>query len=130
MMLIADKVDSVVQFFTVLLLFAIVLFVTFFVTKWLGNYQKMQNKGNNIEVIESVRISPSSFAQIVRIGSKYIAVAVSKENVTLLCELSSDDVVIKDDENTGLDFDSILNKVKAGLPACNRQDGDSNRDDE
>lgn len=113
---IADKANSVVQFITVLLIFAVVLIATLFVTRWLGNYQKQQSMGNNIEVLESTRISPNSFASIIRIGTKYVAVAVSKDNVTLLCELQPDDLAdTKDTSANFADFGSIFNKVKAGM---------------
>ena len=113
---IADKANSVVQFLTVLLIFAVVLVVTLFVTRWLGNYQKQQSVGNNIEVVESTRISPNSFVEIVRVGTKYVAIAVSKENVTLLCEVSQEDIAEVKDASAGIaDFGSIFNKVKAGM---------------
>lgn len=125
-----DGVDSVVQFLTVLLIFAIVLLVTFFVTRWVGNIQKMQNKGNNVEVVESARISSSSYVQILKIGTKFVAIAVSKENVTFLCELSPDDIHIKEDGNvSSMDFGSIFNKVKNGITAKNEQVGDIDREE-
>ncbi|MBQ0028062.1 MAG: flagellar biosynthetic protein FliO [Lachnospiraceae bacterium] len=128
---IADKADSVVQFITVLLIFAVVLIVTFLVTKWLGNYQKQQGNGANIEIIDSARISPNTFVEIIHIGSKYVAVAVSKENVSLLCELSEDEIVVKQDNTVKIaDFKSILAKAGMGMPEGGKQHKDSDRNDE
>ncbi len=109
----SSGMDGVLQFITVLLIFVIVLAVTYFVTRWVGNYQKMQNSGNNVQIVESVRISPSAFVEILRVGNKYIAVAVSKENVTFLTELSGEELILHDDGSaSALDFGSILDKVK------------------
>ncbi len=111
----SSGMDGVLQFITVLLIFVIVLAVTYFVTRWVGNYQKMQNSGNNIQIVESVRISPTAYVEILRVGKKYIAVAVSKENVTYLTDLSEDEITLRVDGSVGaLDFGSILEKVKIG----------------
>ena len=111
----SSGMDGILQFITVLLIFVIVLAVTYFVTRWVGNYQKMQNSGNNIQIVESVRISPSAYVEILRVGKKYIAVAVSKENVTYLTDLSEDEITLREDSGVStLDFGSILEKVKLG----------------
>jgi len=105
--------SGIIQFITVLLIFVIVLGVTYFVTRWLGNYQKMQNTGRNVEVIESVRISPSAYVEILRVGKKYIAVAVSKDSVSMLTEISPEDIAEGSSESvSALDFGSILDKVR------------------
>lgn len=114
---IADGVDDVIQFITVLVIFVFVLGITMFVTKWVGKYQKMQNSGKNIDVLESVRISPSAYVEILRVGKKYIAVAVAKENVTYLCDVSEDELVFAEDGSvSALSFDSILSKVRGAIP--------------
>ncbi|MBP9996737.1 MAG: flagellar biosynthetic protein FliO [Lachnospiraceae bacterium] len=115
--------NSLIEFITVLLIFAIVLAVTYFVTRWIGQYQKMQTTGDNVEVLETSRISPSACVEILRVGSKYIAVAVSKESVTFLCELNKEDITIKADSGVGsFDFANVLNKVKKSMPNNNLKD--------
>lgn len=97
------------QFITVILLFLLVLFMTYFVTKWIAGYQKVHYKGMNIEPLESYRISSNKYIQIVRIGSKYVAVAVSKDSVEKLCELSDEDMKERGQEmDTKSSFGDIL----------------------
>lgn len=128
---IADKADSGVQFLTVLLIFAVVLVVTFLVTRWLGNYQKKQASGNNIEIVDTARISPNAYVEILHIGTRYVAVAVSKENVSLLCELSPEEIVEKkDDTKTIADFASIFKKAKTNVLTESEQSEDSDCNDE
>ena len=67
---VGDTIDGVAQFFTVIVIFILVLAVTLGVTRWIGKYQSRISTGNNIEVLESVRISPQSCAEILRIGKK------------------------------------------------------------
>ena len=93
---IPQRADSVAQFLTVLILFAGVLAVTVFTTRWIASYQKQQNLNGNIEVIETQRISNSKYIQIIRIGEKYLAVAVCKDTVTMLTEVPKEQIVFRE----------------------------------
>lgn len=88
----SDRADSYVQFMTVLILFVFVLGITAFVTKWIGGYQKSRSVGANMELIESLRLSNNKYVQIVRVGRKYLAVAVCKDTVTMLSEVPEEDL--------------------------------------
>lgn len=88
----SDRTDSYVQFMTVLILFVFVLAVTAFVTRWIGGYQKSRSVGANMELIESLRLSNNKYVQIVRIGRKYLAVAVCKDTVTMLSEIPEEEL--------------------------------------
>ena len=64
--------DSYLQFIAILIIFIVVLGLTYYVTKWLAGYQKEKNIGKNIEVLETGRISTTKYIQIVRLGNKYM----------------------------------------------------------
>lgn len=123
-------VDSIVQFLTVLVIFVLVLAVTFFVTRWLGQYQKMQNIGANVEVIEATRISPAAQVEILRVGQRYIAVAVTKENVTYLCDVPDEDIVIRDSKAGYGSFSSILSKAKQNISDKTEKNMDDDQNNE
>ena len=107
------RVESFLQFFTVLILFLFVLVLTYFTTKFIANTQKDKQIGNNVEVIETFRITQNKFIQIVRTGQKYVAIAVCKDTVTMLTEIPKEDLVINEKDKTfaTVDFKSILEKV-------------------
>lgn len=79
--------DSYAQFITVLVVFVLVLGVTALVTRWIAGYQKQQNANVNVEVIETIRIASNKYIQIVRLGQKYMAIAVCRDTITGLCEI-------------------------------------------
>lgn len=111
--------DSYLQFITVLILFVFVLVITYATTGWIAGYQKNKAVCGNLEVMETLRITNNKYIQIVRAGSKYLVIAVGKEEVHMLTELSDED--FKNCENrTGMDFGSILEKFKKQ----NREDKD------
>ncbi len=126
----SNGVDPFAQFMTVLLIFVLVLAITFFVTRWIGKFQKTQTTGATIEVVEATKISASAFAEIIRVGNKYIAVAVSKENVTFLCDVPEEDISFaKDGDISAVGFSNVLEMVKNNLPVKHDQHKSDGKDE-
>lgn len=110
MILLAVGMGSYAQLITVLLVFVVVLGITAATTKWIANYQKQQSAGGNIEVIETSRISNTKYIQIIRVGETYIAIAVSKDAVTLLGEVSGDQLKLSGPDRN-FSFKELLDKA-------------------
>ena len=107
------RTDSYVQFVTVLLLFVFVLAVTAFVTKWIGGYQKGRSVGKNMELVEALRLSNNKYVQIVRIGRKYLALAVCKDTVTMLSEIPEEDLSFPEGSfGSAFTFKDVLAKIQ------------------
>ncbi len=107
--------DSYIQFISLLLIFVVVLAVTYYATKWLAGYQKEKNNGGNIEIIETARISTSKYIQIVRIGDKYMAIAIGKDEITSLGEIDYDSLIINNPSDKNASFKDILEKFKGEI---------------
>lgn len=109
----AARLDSLAQFVTVIILFLFVLGVTYFVTRWISGFQKTQMIGTNMEIVDTLRISASKYLQIIRVGDKYFAIAVCKDTVTMLTEVSKDSLDLEmGSGNTNLSFREVLDKIK------------------
>lgn len=107
------RTDSYLQFLTVLILFVFVLGITWVTTRWIANYQKGRAFSCNLEVVETLRITGNKFLQIVRAGKKYLVIAVGKDEIHMLTELTEDEVTTLKEHNTqNPDFKSILEKLK------------------
>lgn len=104
--------NSVGQFLTVLLIFAFVLFITWFTTRFIGNFQKEKSKGQNVKILETVRIAQNKYIQIVQIGDKYFALAVCKDSVTTLGELTPESLSFDENPGEKISFKDFLNKAK------------------
>ncbi len=99
-----------------LLVFILVLAATYYFTKWMAGFQKEKSSSGNIEVIETARISTTKYIQIIRIGSKYMAIAIGKDEVTNLGEISKEDLIIReDDPEQKASFKDILDKFKGEI---------------
>lgn len=108
--------ESVVQLITVLIIFVLVLGTTYWTTKWIGGIQKGHMRGTNIELIECMRIGQTQFIQLARVGNKYLLLGLSKDNITMLGEISEEGLKL-DSENSELQnnvesFQKLLEKTK------------------
>ena len=110
---ITSSLDSIVQFFTVLVIFVFVLGITLISTRYIAGIQKNKYKTGNMELIETLRISNNKYLQIVRVGNKYVCMAVCKDTVTLLGEIQKEDMVLSEERIVTHDsFRQILEKMK------------------
>ena len=102
--------SDLAQFFTVLIIFIAVLFISMFCAKWIGNYQKIQGSSSSTEIIETARISQNKWLQIIRVGSKYKVIAICKDTVTYLGEVEESDIV-KSEGSEKKSFSEVLSKT-------------------
>ena len=110
---VSGRTDSYIQFITVLLIFLFVLLITWWVTKWTAGYQKSQTANANMEIVETIRLSSNKYVQIIRIGRKYLAVAICKDTVTMLTEINEQDLVFSDESALKpARFKDILDRIQ------------------
>lgn len=113
----SGRLNDFVQFVTVLFIFIAVLGLTYLTTKWTANFQKSKLRSRNIEVIESFRLTTNKYLQIVRVGDRYLALALGKDSVTMLAELTAEEVKLAERDGAGASsFKEILEKAKSLKP--------------
>lgn len=112
MLLATGGYNSFLDLITVLLIFIFVIAITLFTTKYIANYQKVQNAGRNIEVLETYKIAQNKYIQIIKIGKKSVAIAVSKDTVTLLASLDEEDIELFETVEETKSFKEILASLK------------------
>lgn len=76
------------------IIFIVILVLSYLVTKWYANSGLVKNKTNNIEIKESFQLAPGKTISIVRIGEKYVALAQFKDNVVKLAELMEEELIL------------------------------------
>lgn len=118
-------VSSISQLLTVLFIFIFVLFLTYWTTRLAGSYKKQQMSGKNIQVMETVCISSSKYLQIVKIGSKYFVIGISKDTITYLCEINEEELDFSNNSGAGESFKSILEKLKKNGQVNNSEEENS-----
>ncbi|MCI5959481.1 MAG: flagellar biosynthetic protein FliO [Lachnospiraceae bacterium] len=109
-----STIDSAAQLLTVIVLFIVVLIATWLTTRYVAGVQKGKLSGSNFETVDTFRLSQNKYVQIMRIGHKYLAVAVCRDTVTVLCELQEDEITFRDEGFTqkAVSFEDFFNKAK------------------
>ncbi len=120
---VSSSLQSFGQLVKVLLIFLFVLVLTAATAKWIANYQKGVGINRNIKAIETFRISSNKYIQIVQVGTRYFLLAVGKDSVSLLAELTEDQLPqacgqggTTSPEGRKGQFRDILEKVKKKFP--------------
>lgn len=114
--------ESIGQLFSVLAIFIIVLLVTYFVTRWIAGYQQSQMQTRNLKVIETLRLANNKYIQIIEAGDVYLVIALSRDHVEKLAELTKDQLKeisasgAAGKDSIGESFQEILGKVKEHFP--------------
>ncbi len=110
---VSDSANAYLQFMTVLILFVFVLMITFWVTKWIAGYQKGRTINTNMELIETFRLTNNKYIQIIRVGQKYLAVAIGKDSVTMLSEIPEEELHFSEGSTSGVSsFKDMLAKIQ------------------
>lgn len=84
--------NSIIQFITACFIFIFVLVICIFTTRFVGNFNKQQYSNKNIQIIETIRIANNKYIQLLVIGEVYLVVAVSKDKITLLTQLTKEEL--------------------------------------
>ncbi|MFT3984910.1 MAG: flagellar biosynthetic protein FliO [Lachnospiraceae bacterium] len=109
----SSSLESAAQFVTVLLVFIFVLALTYVTTRWVARFQKQQTNNRNFEVIETHKLTSNKYLQIVRAGKKYLVIAIGKDAITMLTELTEDEVELMPEDTVPQDsFQKLLDKAK------------------
>ena len=111
----SGAVESFVQLLTAIIIFVFVLFITFWTTRFIAKYQKQTMTSGNMEVVETTRIAPNKYLQIVRAGDRYFVIALGKDTITMLAEIEPEQLKLRKDAEGDIqpiDFKAILEKAK------------------
>lgn len=88
--------NSVLQVVGLLLVFIIILVVTYYTTKFVAGVKMGVTKNSNFKVLETYRLSQTKYLQLIQIGTRYFVIAVSKDHVEFLAELNEGDIFMED----------------------------------
>lgn len=119
--------ESFIQLIGVLLIFVIVLALTYFTTKWIASYQQGHTQNKNLKVVETLKLTPNKYLQIIEAGDVYLVIGIGKEEITFLTQLTKEQLSeeyfqdLKTTDGTGQDgsnqsFHEILKNFKEHLP--------------
>lgn len=84
---------SSLELFGLVIIFIIIILASYFVTKFIGTKQLGRRNGSNFKVVDNYRVSQNKVIQLLRVGDKYLVIAICKDTIQLLTELSQEQVI-------------------------------------
>ena len=113
--------SNILQLLGVIIVFLLVLAATYYITKWIAKSGVVQPQSKNIKVIETFKIAPNKYIQIVEAGDEYLVIAIGKDEVRLLTKLTREQLKEMPSEQmpSGISsesFKEILEKWKKHIP--------------
>lgn len=103
-----------------LLIFAGVLALTYFTTRYIAKLQRTRLTDGNISVIECQQLAANKNLYLVKIGEEYYALATGKDTVSVIGKVDSSGLILPEenpatDETTGErkeSFQQVLERFK------------------
>ncbi len=95
--------DSLEMLF-LLILFLIIIIAAYYVTYVIARVQKGTRTNKNLEIIEVISLGQSKYLELIRIGTQYVVVSVTKQHIETVLTLTKEELVLLEDnqkaENT------------------------------
>ena len=105
--------ESIAEIFGLLVIFILILFLTYLTTRWIAKQTAGQSRAGNIRVIETYRLATNRYLQIVKVAERYFVLAVSREQIALVAEVSEDEIQMpKEPAMVSASFQDILKKLQ------------------
>ena len=108
-------VQNIIELLSLIIIFVIVLVVCYFTTKFVAGRQLVQKRIGNFEVIETFPIAQNKYLQLIKMGTKYIVISVTKDNITYITELNQEEVCQMQKSSTGMSSGKNFKEVLSGF---------------
>lgn len=102
---------SFIKLIMLLIVFILILVGSYYFTKWYGKSGMLKNKSQNVNIVESFPLGPGKQVCILKLGEKYIAVAVCKDQVTVLTELEEDQLSFEAPPLQNTNFKEVFGEI-------------------
>lgn len=104
--------SGIFELFGMIIIFILVLVACYYTTKFVGKADLSNHAARNIKVLETYKIAPSKYIQVIKVGSKRIVIGVTKDHVEMLTELSDDEYEdVKIETNQDFKFQDVLSVI-------------------
>lgn len=109
--------DQLLSSAYIIILFIIILFGAYYVSRYVGNFQSRKTNNSNMKIIGVISVGPQKTLQLVRIGKEIILIGVSKDNISYIKDISIDSLDDLSELNIKTAsfnkyFDKLINKRK------------------
>lgn len=125
-----STIENALQLIGLIFMFGFVLAATYFTSKFVGNYKLGQIKNKNFKVIETYKIAPNKFLQLVKMGEKYVVISIGKDDVRYITELKEEEIQLPfENDQHETKFSDFIAKVQGKHRITKDTEDKTERDD-
>lgn len=117
-LLLNGSVENVLRLIAAIVVFFVVLAVTYLVTRWIGKYQQGISGSRNITVLETFKVAQNKYLQVIKVGEVYMVIAICKDSITMLTRLDETElgnIPVNPEDKTD-NFAEVLERFKKLKP--------------
>lgn len=93
------------------ILFLVILYGAYYVSRILGSAQMKRSKGQNMTVIEVLPVGQQKTLQLVRVGKEYLIIGVTRDRITFVQSIDASGIDLAESKENIVPFSSFLNKL-------------------
>lgn len=112
--IVLNSSNSIWKLLGLILLCAVIIIACYYTTKFVGKRsQGMQspNGGRNIKSLETFRVAPNKFLQLIKCGDKYLLIGITKDRIKLLSEIDGDSLLLETKGTQHKKFKDIISSL-------------------
>ena len=106
-----SRANSVWELFGLIIILLLILLAAYFISRFISKLKLGQLSKSNFEIFNSIQIASNKSLMIVKVGTRYILISVTKEHIQYLTELEEEDIKLINsniEEKTLLKTSSII----------------------
>lgn len=95
----------------IVLLFFVVLYGAYFLSRSLGKMQMKRSVGSNMAIIEILPVGQQKTLQLVRVGNEYMVIGVTKDRITFIERIDGTGLSLENESETIVPFSNFMKKL-------------------
>lgn len=97
------------QLIFILIIFGVVLFLSYYFTKFIAGSKIKTMKKTNMKIIETISIGFNN-VHIIQVNNQYFLISSSKEGIRMLSKIDGEGLKIEEEPNLQMPFDKYFQK--------------------
>lgn len=124
------RLSNIASLIGILAVCIVVIAASYFFTRFVGGRQLSQQKNSNFKTLDTLQLGQNKYIMLLQVGTRYFVIAVCKENVTMLSELSKEDITVwRESGQNAASFKSIFAGMLKNKPAQGKETQASKTDE-
>lgn len=111
------RLSSVASLLGILAVCILVIAASYFFTRFVGGRQLSQQKNSNFKTLDTFHLAQNKYLMLIQVGRRYFVIAICKDTVTMLSELSGEDITVwRKNVQGNVSFKSIFSGMLKNRP--------------